>query len=103
MSSHLERSVTMAITNRDLPAGTKLTAIYKKQTYVCTVEEGNEGKLAFVIDGKRYSSPSSAGSAVMGGTACNGWRFWKVGGEEPPATEARAPGKATKPAKGKSS
>ena len=34
----------MAITNRDLPAGTELTASYKKQTYICTVEAGKEGQ-----------------------------------------------------------
>ena len=26
----------------------------------------------------------------MGGTACNGWRFWTVEGDEPPATETEA-------------
>ncbi len=71
----------MAIENRDLPAGTRLVATYKKQAFVCTVEVGEDGKLAFVLeDGKRYSSPSSAGSAVMGGSACNGWRLWSVEG-----------------------
>jgi hypothetical protein len=40
-------------------------------------------------DGKKFKSPSAAGSAVMGGTACNGWRFWTVEGEEPPAKEAK--------------
>ncbi len=79
----------MAIENRDLPAGTRLVATYKKQAFACTVEEGEDGKLAFVVDGKRYSSPSSAGSAVMGGSACNGWRFWSV--------EGMAPATATKP------
>src|SRR3954467_15001844 len=91
----------MAITNRDLPAGTKLTGTYKKQTYDCTVEAGEQGKLAFVVDEKRYSSPSSAGSAVMGGTACNGWRFWTVDGEEPTLSEV--PAKMPKPAKAKGS
>ncbi len=69
MPSHLERSVLMAIENRDLPAGTRLVATYKKQAFVCTVEAGEDGKLAFIVDGKRYTSPSSAGSAGMGGSA----------------------------------
>ena len=70
----------MAIENRDLPAGTRLVATYKKQAIVCTVE-AEDGKLAYVLeDGKRYKSPSSAGSAVMGGSACNGWRFWCIEG-----------------------
>ncbi len=76
----------MAITKRDLPEGTRLVATYKKQAYVCRVEKGDDGKAAYVLeDGKRYTSPSAAGSAVMGGTACNGWRFWSLEGESPKA------------------
>jgi hypothetical protein len=95
----------MTIQNRDLPAGTRLVAKYKKQAFVCTVEEDAEGKRTYVVDGKAFSSPSAAGSHVMGGTACNGWRFWSVEGEEPQATEkpAQQPKaygpKARKPAK----
>src|SRR3954471_22647233 len=92
----------MAIQNRNLPAGTKLTAVYKKRTYVCTVEAGEDGRLAFAVDGKRYSSPSSAGSAVMGGTACNGWRFWTVDGGEPPVSDSPATVRAAKQSKAKS-
>ncbi len=81
----------MAITNRNLPAGTRLVADYKKQHFVCTVEaaEEGEGVLYALEDGKKFKSPSAAGSAVMGGTACNGWRFWSVEGEEPPAKETK--------------
>ena len=86
----------MAIENRNLLAGTRLTATYKKQAYVCTIEAGAEGEgVAFVLeDGKRYKSPSAAGSAVMGGTACNGWRFWAVEGDQPAAAETPAKAKA---------
>jgi hypothetical protein len=68
---------SMAIENRNLPVGTRLVANYKKTRFVCTVEAGEEeGALAFVLeDGSRHKSPSAAGSKVMGGTACNGWRF----------------------------
>jgi hypothetical protein len=81
----------MAITNRDLPIGTRLVADYKQTRFVCTVEKAEEGDgvLYALEDGKRFKSPSAAGSAVMGGTACNGWRFWTVEGEEPPAKEAK--------------
>jgi hypothetical protein len=81
----------MAITNRDLPIGTRLVADYKKTRYVCTVEAGDEegGAIFALEDGKKFKSPSAAGSAVMGGTACNGWRFWTVEGEEPPAKEPK--------------
>ena len=90
----------MAIENRNLAVGTRLVATYKKQAYVCTLEQ-EEGKPVFVLeDGKRYKSPSSAGSAVMGGSACNGWRFWSVAGEQPaaaPADLSDTPTSAPKP------
>ena len=77
---------------RDLVAGTRLVATYKKQTYVCTVQEGEEGKLEYVLeDGKRFKSPSAAGSAVMGGSACNGWRFWTIEGEAPTVAQGPKP------------
>ena len=72
-----------------LTVGTRLVANYRKQAHVCTVEKREEGgKLAFVLeDGKRYRSASSAASAVVGGKAVNGWRFWSVQGAEPKAQE----------------
>ena len=89
----------MAIDNRDLPEGTRLRVNYKKQTYVCKVEKDEEGKLAFVLeDGRRFKSPSSAASAVMGGSAANGWRFWSLEGE---AKAESAPEKPVKKANGK--
>ncbi len=53
------------------------------------VEKADEGgKLAFVLeDGKRYKSASAAASALMGGKAVNGWRFWSVQGTKPKAKE----------------
>jgi hypothetical protein len=89
----------MVIENRNLLAGTRLVANYKKQTYVCTVEAGENGEgVAFVLeDGSRHKSPSAAGSKVMGGKAVNGWRFWSLEGDAPTAVEAkpdRAPRKS---------
>jgi hypothetical protein len=82
----------MPIENRDLPAGTRLEATYKKTRYVCVVEVEEGGKLAFVLEGgKRFKSPSSAASAVMGGSAANGWRFWSVEGETAATPAAHAP------------
>ena len=99
----------MPIENRNLEVGTRLVATYKKEPFLCTVEAGEEGKLAFVLNGKTYTSPSAAGSAAMGGTACNGWRFWSVEGqvaskeEKPAKREAKAKpaktAKVEKPAK----
>ena len=64
----------MAITNRDLPPGTTLVAKFKKQDYACEVVQTDDGSIRFRYGGKDFTSPSAAGSAVMGGTACNGWR-----------------------------
>jgi hypothetical protein len=85
----------MAITNRNMPVGTRLVADYKKTRYACTVEKAEEGEgvLYALEDGKQFKSPSAAGSAVMGGTACNGWRVWTVEGEEPPAKETKSAAK----------
>ena len=45
---------------------------------------GDDGKLRFrLADGREFGSPSAAGSAVMGGISCNGWRFWSLAGERP--------------------
>ena len=74
----------MAIDNRDLKAGQKLVARYKGQEHTVLVlvlgDETTNG-LGFELDGGTiYRSLSSAGSAVMGGTSCNGWRFWSPEG-----------------------
>ena len=61
------------------PNGTEFRAIYKGQTYYGKVEAG-----AFVVEGKRYRSPSPAGVAITGNPV-NGWVFW----------ECRLPGKSS--------
>lgn len=87
------------IEDRNLPVGARLVATYKKQAYVCTVEAAEEGGgVVFVLeDGKRFKSPSAAGSYVMGGKAVNGWRFWSLegGGPRPEAEAARKGRKAS--------
>lgn len=90
----------MAIENRELEAGTKLVARYKGAQHTVLVLKDNEGKLGFELDnGTIFRSLSKAGSQVMGGTACNGWRFWTPEGEVPEkaarvATEAPTEPKA---------
>src|SRR5450631_4044021 len=89
----------MAIENRNLVVGTRLEANYKKTRYVCTVEISADGdRNEFVLeDGKRFKSPSSAGMAVMGGKAVNGWRFWSLAdGEQPTPSESEAKPKSTR-------
>ena len=86
----------MPIENRDLAVGTRLVARYKKQEHTATVVEGEGGGLRYRLqDGREFKSPSAAGSAVMGGVACNGWRFWSVAGE----AKTPAPKKERKAAK----
>jgi hypothetical protein len=88
----------MPIENRDLAAGTRLVARYKKQEHTATVVEGEQGGLRYRLeDGREFKSPSAAGSAVMGGVACNGWRFWSLAGEAEPAPPKKQR-KANKPA-----
>ena len=90
----------MAIEDRNLTVGTRLVASSRKQAHVCMVEraEEGEGTLLILEDGRKFKSLSSAASAVMGGRAVNGWRFWSVegarsrrireGGEKPGETQA---------------
>ena len=80
----------MAIEDRNLAIGTKLVAQYKGHEYRCVVVAGEGDKPGYKMEcpdhpdlhRKEFKSPSSAGSAVMGGSACNGWRFWSVAGSE---------------------
>ena len=92
----------MAIEDRNLAAGTKLVARYKGQEYACVVTAGEGDKVCYKMECpdhpdlhlKEFKSPSSAGSAIMGGSACNGWRFWSVAGAE--AQPKKEPRKAAK-------
>ncbi len=88
----------MAIEDRNLAVGTKLVARYKGKEYAAEVVKTEEGVRYRLEDGREFKSPSSAGSAVMGGSACNGWRFWSVAGSE----EAKPKKAAKKSGKGKS-
>ena len=68
----------MPIENRNLAVGTRLVAKYKKVTYFCEVVETEAGVRYRLEDGRGFKSPSAAGTAVLGGQACNGWRFWSA-------------------------
>lgn len=56
------------------PTGKCIYATYKGKDYKAWVFRTGTIK----YDGKLYDSPSTAGSAVRGGKATNGWIFWKV-------------------------
>lgn len=64
-----------------LEPGTMLVAKYKGHEHRAEVFRDDEGKARFRLeDGREFKSPSAAGSAVMGGVACNGWRFGRCRG-----------------------
>lgn len=90
-----------ATQRKAIAAGQTLTAKYKGTQYSVQVITGEGGKLLYRLgDGREFKSPSSAGSAVMGGSACNGWRFWSIDDGGPrPASKPAAKQPATKPAK----
>ena len=68
----------MAIENRNLQAGTKLIAKYKREECRAEVIAGEEGKVIYrLADGRAFKSPSAAGTAITS-KACNGWAFWSV-------------------------
>jgi hypothetical protein len=73
-----------------MAAGTRLTANYKKAEHTAAVVAGEDGKLVYrLADGREFTSPSAAGSAVMGGVACNGWRFWTIATDAPAETPVK--------------
>ncbi len=86
-----------------LAVGTRLVARYKHAEHTADVVAGEDGKTRYrLADGREFKSPSAAGSAVMGGIACNGWRWWSVEGSAgalkmKPAAATGAPTRATKP------
>ena len=91
----------MSIKDRNLKPGTVLVARYKKQEHRAEVVAGEKGHVRYKLpDGREFTSPSAAGSAIMGGVACNGWRFWSVEGAEEP-TKAMPEPKAKAKAKTK--
>jgi len=78
---------------KKLAAGMTLAATYKKSEHRAEVIASEEGKLRFRLeDGREFTSPSAAGSAVMGGTAYNGWRFWSVAGDPAELKPVKATG-----------
>src|SRR5947209_5367876 len=100
MGTQHERRAQMPIADRNLPNGARLVARFKRQEYACVVklvvEDQQPLKRVYILEHDRSEHPSlsAAGSAVMGGTACNGWRFWSLEGD---ATTTEAPTGTTAP------
>ncbi len=84
----------MAITNRNLAAGTRLVGRYKGKTTVCLVEAGEEGAVVYRLEGKEktFKSLSSAATEITRGPI-NGWKFWSLEDEETtkPETTTKTP------------
>jgi hypothetical protein len=76
----------VTVHNRELPAGTVLTAKYKKQAYSCTVEVDGAGKRSYLVGEKRFNSPSAASSSITGG---HQRLVLLVGGRRDPSAEDR--------------
>ncbi|KKK98443.1 hypothetical protein LCGC14_2642700 [marine sediment metagenome] len=88
----------MSIKDRKLKIGTKLVAQYKRTEHQATVVKGEGDKVRYrLANGKEFSSPSAAGSEVMDGVACNGWRFWSVKGSEEAKPKVRGRGGPGRP------
>ena len=76
----------MSVTREELQPGAVLAARYKGKTHHLAVEVSETGGLHFVLPRQgSFSSLSAAGRAVMDGHRCNGWLFWTLERNLPPA------------------
>ena len=66
----------MPLSKEQAIPGVRLQGRYKGQAFAATVVATERGLRYRLPDGREFRSPSGAGRAVMGGVACNGWRFW---------------------------
>ena len=73
-----------------LAPGTEFVANYKKTRYTATVREDGIYVFPAPLTPGPFKTLSGAGKAVMGGIACNGWRFWSPANGEPTMRPARA-------------
>ena len=85
--------------NRNLAAGTKLVATYKKAEHFCQVLKEDDVLVFQLADGTTFKSPSSAGKAITGRVSCDGWKFWSLAnGATPAASTEAATDKPSEPA-----
>ena len=86
-----------ATQRKQITAGMTLVAKYKGEQYECSVVESEDRLMYRLTDGREFKSPSAAGSAVMGGIACNGWRFWSLAGDSDPDEGETGPATGAQP------
>ena len=78
-----------ATERKSIAAGQTLVAKYKGTEYRLAVTALEDGALRYdLADGRTFRSLSAAGSAIMLGVSCNGWRFFSVEGTSPSPTKA---------------
>ena len=75
----------MSLTREQVTVGTRLRGRYKKEEFTATVVETPQGQRYRLADGREFRSPARA---VMGGIACNGWRFWSLAEDEPQSADS---------------
>lgn len=80
----------MPLTREQATVGTRLCGRYKSEDFTATVVQTRQGLGYRLADGREFRSPSGAGRAVMGGVACNGWRFWRLAEHEPHTADTLA-------------
>ena len=91
----------MAIQDRGLKPGTMLLAKYKGKEHTAEVIAAKDSAVRYrLADGREFASPSAAGKAVMGGVACNGWKFWSLAGDRPATAAPQRPTGADTATKG---
>src|SRR3990172_5998081 len=95
--SNPQKEAEMPIADRNLGPGTKLVGKYKGDTFHAELVETAEGLRYRLEDGREFKSPSSAGSAVMGGKSCNGWAWWSIATAQTTAPSTSTP-EAAEPA-----
>jgi hypothetical protein len=78
MATTERRWSAVPIDDRNLAAGTRLIGRYKGKEYRALVVEPAPRLRVALEDGRFFTSVSAAASAVIGGGAVNGWRFWSV-------------------------
>jgi hypothetical protein len=70
-SSDLTTGKPWVVKGVHFPHGTEFLAAYKGQDFQAIVDNGT-----LMLNGKRFSSPSSAAVSITGNPV-NGWIFWK--------------------------